>query len=71
MLADAISSIPSNHRFERDIDFSTAFHIIVGGEWYIITQALFLVSCMVQSVAAIVEVAQSIDSILASFLIGR
>jgi hypothetical protein len=30
MLADAISSIPCNKKFERDIDFSTAFHIVVG-----------------------------------------
>jgi len=71
MLADAISSIPCNKKFERDVDFSTAFHIIVGGEWYVLTQTLFLISCFVQAVAAIVESAQSIDGILASFILGR
>ena len=69
LLADALSCIPSNSNFKRDIDFSTAFHIIVGlvliytffvlmivfspnscvgGDWYVLTQSLFLLSCFVQ-----------------------
>lgn len=71
LLSDAISSIPGNRYFNRNIDFSTAFHIIVGQDWYILAEALFLIACVVQAIAAIVESAQSVDGFLASFLFGK
>lgn len=71
LFSDAISSIPGNKSFDRHVDFSTAFKLIIGFEFYVIAETLFLITCVVQAVAAIVEAAQSVDGFLASFLIGR
>jgi hypothetical protein len=70
-LADTISSIPNNSSFERHIDFSTAFKLTVGDDWYLIAETLFLISCAVQACAAIVESAQSVDGFIASFVFGK
>jgi hypothetical protein len=43
----------------------------MGDEAYILAESLFLISCGVQAVAAIVAVAQSIDSLLSSVIIGH
>jgi hypothetical protein len=43
----------------------------MGEEAYILAESLFLISCGVQAVAAIVAVAQSIDSLLSSVIIGH
>lgn len=71
LFSDAISAIPGNKSFDRHVDFSTAFKLVIGIEFYIIAETLFLITCVVQAVAAIVEAAQSVDGFLASFLIGR
>lgn len=39
-------------------------------KWFSIMECLFLISCLVQACAAIIETAQSIDNFLATFLIG-
>lgn len=71
LFSDAISAIPGNKTFDRHVDFSTAFRLIIGIEFYVIAETLFLITCVVQAIAAIVESAQSVDGFLASFLIGR
>ena len=70
-LADAISKLPGNQRFSKNVSYSHAFRIVMGDEAYILAESLFLISCGVQAVAAIVAVAQSIDSLLASLVIGH
>ena len=71
LLADAIASIPGNRAFSRNVDFSSAFRLIMGEDWYIVAETLFLVCCVVTAVAGIVETAQSIDGFFASILLGR
>lgn len=71
MLADSIQRIPGNRNFSKNINFSDAFRIIVGEDWYVVAETLFIMSCMVQACAAIVETAQSLDGFLASFVLGR
>ena len=71
LLADSISSIPGNLDFTQQIEFSTAFQILGGEDWYFFAESFFVVSCLVQACAGIVETAQSIDSFVASFLIGK
>ena len=70
-LADAISKLPGNQRFSKNVSYSHAFRIVMGDEAYILAESLFLISCGVQAVAAIVAVAQSIDSLLSSVIIGH
>ena len=71
LLADAISKLPGNRRFSKNVSYSHAFRIVMGDEAYILAESLFLISCGVQAVAAIVAVAQSIDSLLSSVIIGH
>jgi hypothetical protein len=71
LFSDAISAIPGNKTFDRHVDFSSAFRLVIGTEFYIVAETLFLITCAVQAIAAIVEAAQSVDGFLASFLIGR
>eukprot|EP01038_Epipyxis_sp_PR26KG_P009537 gene9537-12845_t len=70
-LAESIASIDGNHDYSRNIDFSHAFRIIVGKQWYVVAESLFLISCSVQACAGIVETAQSLDGFLASFLLHK
>lgn len=70
LLADSIASIPGNKNFTRNVEFSTAFRLTAGDSWYILAEGLFVISCVVQACAGLVEAAQSLDSILASYLLG-
>jgi hypothetical protein len=70
-LSDTIASIPGNSEFKKRVDFSTAFKLTVGHNWYIVAETLFLISCAVQASAALVESAQSVDGFLASFVFGK
>ena len=71
LLADAIASIPGNSDYNRHLSFSKAFKIVLGERWYILAETFFLVSCLVQACAAIVETAQSLDGFIASFVWGK
>lgn len=70
-LAESFQSIRGNRNFTGNINFSTAFRVIVGEDGYVLAETLFIMSCMVQACAAIVETAQSLDGFLASFVVGR
>lgn len=71
MMSDTIASIPRNKKFSRPISFSMAFKMIAGRHWFLLTETLFLLACMVQACVALVATAQSLDGFLASFLIGE
>jgi len=71
LMADAIGSIRGNEDFSQQVDFSRAFRLIVGKDWYVIAEALFLCSCAVQACASTVAAAQSLDGFVASFLFGK
>lgn len=70
-LSDVIASIPGNSTYTKTVDFPVVFGVIMGEGWYAITETLFLISCMVQACASIVETAQSLDSFIASFVLEK
>ena len=68
LLADSISSLPGNSDFTQNIEFSLPF-IILGGEvWYVAAEVLFILSCMVQCCSGIVEIAHSLDAVIARYI---
>lgn len=71
MLAEVIASIPGNSDFSLGLEYSSAFDIIIGSHAYYIAESLFLSACMVQALTGLVETAQSLDSFLASYLLGK
>ena len=69
-LADTISKLSDNRRFSKNVSYSHAFLIVIrDDEAYILAESIFIISCGVYAVAAIVAVAQSIDSLLSSVII--
>ena len=70
-LADTIASIPGNKHFSKEVSFSMAFKYIIGPFWFTVVEILFIVSCLVQVSASLIETAQSLDGFLASFLVGK
>lgn len=68
MLAETLSLIPGNAAFDKQIEFSAAFRLIIGGRWYYLSEVLMMIMCMVQAISGLVETAQSLDSFFASFL---
>jgi hypothetical protein len=60
-----ISSIPGNANYDENIEFSLAFGILGGENWYVVAEVLFVVSCMIQCSTGIVQCAHSLDGIIA------
>lgn len=71
MLSEVLASIPKNSDFSLGIEYSSAFDIIIGAHAYYFAEAFFLSACMVQALTGLVETAQSLDSFLASYLLGH
>jgi hypothetical protein len=67
----ALSIYAGNKNFGMGIDFSTAFKLLLGDHWYAVAETLFVLSCMVQSCSAIVQMSQCLDSLMASFFFKR
>lgn len=70
-LSETIALVPGNSKYERKLEYSSAFRMIIGGSWHNITEVLFLATCLVQSIASLVETAQSFDGFFASYLLGN
>lgn len=70
LLADTISSIPGNQRFDRDIEFSSCVKIFLGKKAYLASEVVFYLCLITQNVAAIIATAQAVDSFFAQFLFG-
>ena len=69
-LADAVSRIPGNARFEQRVEYSTAFQYFLGRRWFLVTQVTYFLSLFLQNVAAIVSTAQVVDSLVANCIAG-
>ena len=68
--AEAISRVPLNSNYTLNLDYSTAFQLLVGTKFARVTEVVFICACMIQCSTGIVQAAQSLDSFLASYLIG-
>jgi hypothetical protein len=71
MLSEVLASIPKNADFSLGLEYSSAFDIVIGASAYYLAETFFLSACMVQALTGLVETAQSLDSFLASYLIGH
>ena len=71
ILSEAISSLPGNADFDNNIEFSLVFWLLGDKMWFVAAEMLFLASCMVQCFSGIVEVAHTIDAVLASSILGK
>ena len=70
-LSETIARIPMNSNFDLNVEYSSAFRIIMGRNWYILAEIFFLLACMVQVITGLVETAQSLDGFIASYLLGE
>ena len=71
LLSESIQRLNNNKNFDKNIDFPRAFSEIVGHKWHMLVEVLVIISCSVNACAGIVETAQSLDSFLASFVLGK
>jgi hypothetical protein len=56
--------VPGNHNFDKCIEFSDPYRIFWGPTAYKVTQVLFFLCAMCLNVAAIVDTAEVVDSVL-------
>ena len=70
-LSESLQKIEGNLKFDKNMNFASAFRHLAGPAWYALVRNLVILSCMANAVAAIVETAQTIDGFLASFILGK
>jgi amino acid permease len=63
-MANTVSKIPGNQKFDQCIEFSDAFRIFWSDRAYMMTQILFYLTATCLNIAAIVDTAQTVDSFL-------
>jgi hypothetical protein len=71
LFSQAISTIPGNAKFSKNIGYATAFEHLVHPQFAKLAENLFVVACMIQCSTGIVQASQSLDAFLASFLLGE
>lgn len=69
--AEAISRVPLNSNFTLNLDYSTAFQLLVDTTFARVAEVVFIGACMIQCSTGIVQASQSLDAFLASYLIGE
>ena len=70
MLSETIQKLPGNRHFDQNVDFSQAFSSVVGKRWFVVVECLVILACIVNACVGLVEVAQALDSFLASYVLG-
>jgi amino acid permease len=63
-MANVVSQVPGNSKFGKCIEFSDPFHYFWNTTIYKVTQVLFFLTTVCLNVAAIVDTAEVVDSIL-------
>jgi len=71
LLSETIQNLKGNQKFDKNIDFSYAFSKVVGKKWRTPVSVLVIISCGVNCIAGIVATSQSLDSFIASFILGK
>jgi hypothetical protein len=71
LLSETIARIPRNSNFSLNLEYSSAFNVVMGKKWYIVAEIFFLLACMVQVITGLVETAQSLDGFIDSYLLGE
>jgi hypothetical protein len=62
--ADVVSKVPGNKHFDKAIEFSDPYRIFWGRKAYLVTQILFYCCTICVNIAATVDTAQIVDSVL-------
>lgn len=70
-LSESFQKVKGNVKFDKNMNFASAFKHLAGPAWYVLVRNLVILSCMANAVAAIVETAQTLDGFLASFILGK
>lgn len=71
LFSQAIGEIPGNSQFGKNITYATAFRILVDPYLAMIAERIFILACFIQCTAGIVQASQSLDSFIASYLLGN
>lgn len=71
LFTQAISEIPGNHKFTKNITYATAYRTLVDSYSAMIAERIFILACFIQCSAGIVQASQSLDSFIASYLLGN
>lgn len=61
-MANTISKVEGNFHFDRNIEFSEAFHLFWGNRWYMATQVVFFLCVTCLNISSIVDTAQVVDT---------
>lgn len=70
LFAQAISSIPGNQKYTKNITYATAFRLLVDPTIALLAERIFIIACFIQCSAGIVQASQSLDSFIASYVLG-
>lgn len=71
LFSQAISQIPGNNKFSKNITYATAFRLLIDSNLAMIAERIFILACFIQCSAGIVQASQSLDSFLASYVLGN
>jgi hypothetical protein len=71
MFSEIISGLPGNFSYNLNIEYSSVFKILLGHNVYVATEVLFITACLMQCCIGIAQAAQSFDSFIASFILGK
>lgn len=63
-MANAISKVPGNRNFKKEVEFSEAFRIFLGTRWFIFSELAFFCCITCLNVSSIVDTAQVVDTFL-------
>jgi hypothetical protein len=63
-MANVVSQVPGNSKFGKCVEFSDPFHVFWNTTIYKVTQILFFLTTVCLNIAAIVDTAEVVDSIL-------
>ena len=57
-MCDSMARLKGNNKFQRRVEFATAFREWFGRKWYIVVQVAFVLCLMSQTLASIIYTAQ-------------
>jgi amino acid permease len=63
-MANTVSIVPGNAKFTKRVEFSDPFRIFWSERMYTVTQILFFLTTVCLNIAAIVDTAETVDSVL-------
>jgi len=69
-MADVISKIPGNDKFEKEVEFSDSFEYFWGRKWFIFTEVVFFICITCLNISSIVDTSQVVDIFFGHWIPG-